>query len=69
MTEKPMTKGEVRVYLRRVREAVRDAEAALKDGSAEDLLIAALEIGGCGGEIESALTANFEEPRGVRGLR
>ena len=69
MAEKPMTKAEVRYYLARVRQAVREAEAALKDGSAEDLRVAALEIGGCGGEIESALTADFEEPRGVRGLR
>jgi HEPN domain-containing protein len=63
-----MTKAEVRKWLRRAREGIRDAEQALLDGSAEDLLFAVQEIGGSAAEIEGAVTSDYSDARGVNGL-
>jgi protein subunit release factor A len=70
MSEKSMTKTEVRRYLKRIREGAAWAEEALKANDPEDLKAAVLEIGGSAGEIESALSDGYDHTSaaGIRGM-
>jgi hypothetical protein len=63
-----MTKTEARAYIRRCREGLREAEAALVRNDAEALRAAVLDAGGSLGEIESAVTDSYGDGRGVAGL-
>jgi hypothetical protein len=61
--DRPMTKGEAREWLRRIREDVRDAERALIDGDLDGLRGAMEDASGSAGELMTAC-----DERGVRGL-
>lgn len=60
-----MTKTEVRAYLKRAREGIRDAEVALKNGDLAEFNEAILEASGSLGEIQSA---NDYSDEGIRGV-
>jgi HEPN domain-containing protein len=49
-----MTKTEVREWIRRIREDLRDAEAALRNGDGDALVIAMQDASGAAAEIETA---------------
>jgi Zn-dependent protease with chaperone function len=63
-----MNKTQARNYLKRIREAVRDAEAALTAGDAEALQGALNEISGSTGEIDSALNDTYGDGLGLSGM-
>jgi hypothetical protein len=63
-----MTKAEARGFLKRIREAVRDAEVAIRTGNGDALFEDIMEIGGCAGEIETAL-ADSVLGTGIKGVR
>lgn len=63
-----MTKTQAREYLKRAREGIKDAEAALKANDAAALYDALMEISGAAGTIETDLTDCYGEGNGVAGL-
>lgn len=62
--DRPMTKAEVREWLRRIREDVRDAERALAEGDLGGVRAAMEDASGSAGEVQTAC-----DERGVRGLK
>lgn len=64
-----MTKTEARAWLRRSREAVRQAELALRENDPASLLDAVQEMSGSACEIETALTDGRGEGSSVAGMR
>jgi hypothetical protein len=63
-----MTKTEARAYIKRIREDLRDAEWALKNNNAQQLLSSVHDASGCAAEIETALCDDYIGT-GVAGMR
>jgi hypothetical protein len=64
-----MSQAEARRWLKRCRDDLRDAEAALKAGHKDGLLAAVQDAGGCMGELERVLCeTNFAGQTGIRGV-
>jgi hypothetical protein len=68
--DKPMTKTEVRAYLKRIREGAAWAERALAEPDTEPLLAAMQEIAGSAAHIQGALEQDYFPyvAQGVRGM-
>ena len=74
MVAKPMTKTEVRRWLKRIREDLAWAQEALRENKAEELRQAMLDASGAAGQVEAVLEANEWDgegyvPQGVRGRK
>lgn len=73
MTTKPMTKTEVRKWLKRIRDDLAWAEEALCDNDPAELLAAVMDAGGAAAQVAAVLEANEWTgdgyvPQGVRGM-
>lgn len=63
MADQPMTKTEVRAWLKRVREDMCDAEIALASNDLESLFLCVQDASGAAAHIEGAC-----QDQGIRGL-
>ena len=63
MDDNPMTKAEVRSWLKRVREDLRDAETALANNDLESLFLYAQDAAASAASVEGACVTE-----GIRGL-
>lgn len=73
----PMSKTEARTWLARLREDIRDAEQALKDGDAAALVEAMMDASGAAETLRGTVdepqgwdeaTEDYAPPRGIRGM-